>query len=83
MKARLNGNGVKIDFDSSVAKFIARKSNAKKFGVRDLLRTITNEIENSITELLISKSSGNATEIFVKETNGALSFELKRLTVQK
>ena len=83
LKERLNGNGVKIDFDSSVAKFIARKSNAKKFGVRDLLRTITNEIENSITELLISKSSGNATEIFVKETNGALSFELKRLTVQK
>ncbi|MBR5087956.1 MAG: ATP-dependent Clp protease ATP-binding subunit, partial [Ruminiclostridium sp.] len=47
-------NGVTLEIDDSAYKYIAHKSHGGKYGGRDILRVIREEVEDKIAELIVS-----------------------------
>ncbi|MCR4781107.1 MAG: ATP-dependent Clp protease ATP-binding subunit [Ruminiclostridium sp.] len=50
-------NGTTLNIDASAYKYIAEKSHGGKYGGRDILRVIREEVEDPIAELLIRTDS--------------------------
>ena len=50
----LSENGITLTIDDSAYKYIAHKSHGGKYGGRDILHVIREEVEDKIAELLIS-----------------------------
>ena len=53
LKERLLKLGVKLSWDSDVTEYIVNKTTDKKLGARAIIRTVTREIENKISLLML------------------------------
>lgn len=66
--------GIKISFDESVCEFVAEKSSIGEHGARDLRRTIVSQIENEISQRILTGELSGAKPVRVCVTDGKLEF---------
>ena len=59
LKARLSELGIRIDFSSEVASMLADNSFDESYGARELIRIITNKVENTISSYILDNKSDN------------------------
>ena len=53
LKARLENKNIELEYDLAVCEYIAGKAIDKRLGARTVLRSITNEIENKISAIIL------------------------------
>ena len=68
----LSEKGMKVEYDESVARFIAKGSFSEKYGARNMRRFIQKNIEDRLAELLISDYSRSYTKATLTVKDGEL-----------
>lgn len=53
LSIRLSELGILLEYDHDVCEYIANKTFEKRFGARELIRSVTNEIENKVSSFLL------------------------------
>lgn len=71
---RLSELGISLKYTSEVSEYIANKAKDKKLGARVLLNLITNEIENKVSDLILSQNLSN---IEITVVNNELQIKVK------
>lgn len=79
----LKEKGITLHLNDEAKEFLADKGYDEKFGARPLLRTITSELEDPITDLLISKNDVENIYVSVKETDGKKELSLATTNLSK
>lgn len=77
LKRRLLGQNIKIEFDKSLASFVAEEGYDWEFGARPIKRAIENLVENPLSYYLLSSSlpEGKTIKIEVKDDKVEFSTE--------
>lgn len=77
MKEPLEEKGVALSYDENALNVIADKSFGKKYGARDIRKTIRVEVEDKIAEMLISENDGGGavSEIIISADNGEITIK--------
>lgn len=71
---KLNQVGVSISFDKKVTKFIAQKGFHPEFGARVIRRTISEEIEDNLSEQMLLGIFQKGDKISAKFSKGKITF---------
>ncbi|MBQ3842087.1 MAG: ATP-dependent Clp protease ATP-binding subunit [Ruminiclostridium sp.] len=69
----LSENGIALDIDDSTYKYIAKKSHGGKYGGRDILRVIREEVEDSIANLIIDAEENTPKKILLSADDNGIS----------
>ena len=69
-------NGTALNIDDSAYKYIAHKAHGGKYGGRDILKVIREEVEDPIAELLISAESTENKTIVLSADDSGISVKL-------
>ena len=72
-KAALAENGTTLNIDDSAYKYIAHKAHGGKYGGRDILKVIREEVEDPIAELLISIDTSDSRVIELSADDNGIS----------
>lgn len=72
LKERLSKLGVSLSWESDVTEHIAKNTTDKRLGARAIIRTVTKEIENKISLLMLESYTDNIT---VRNVSGELVIE--------
>lgn len=72
LKERLSKLGVSLSWESDVTEHIAKNTTDKRLGARAIIRTVTKEIENKISLLMLESDTDNIT---VRNVSGKLVIE--------
>lgn len=68
-------NGTKLEIDSSAYKYIAHKSYGGKYGGRDILRVIREEVDDKIADLVINSGAITPELITIRAEDDKLIIE--------
>lgn len=71
---RMTQNKINIQFNSDVVKFIAEKGYDPKFGARPIRRAISEEIEDPLSEAILSGKFNTGGTIKINITNNKIAF---------
>ena len=71
----LSENGTKLEIDDSAYKYIAHKAHGGKYGGRDILRVIREEVDDSIADLVINSGALTPELIKIKAEDDKLVIE--------
>jgi ATP-dependent Clp protease ATP-binding subunit ClpC len=71
---RLLELGVSLSYTEEVSEYIANRATDKKLGARVLLNLITNEIENKVSDLILTQ---NSESIEISITENEIQFDTK------
>ena len=71
----LKKRGLSLKLDEKALKYIIEKGYAPEYGARPLRRLIEQEIEDAITDYILSGETAGKTQINLSENNGVLTFE--------
>ena len=74
LKSRLEKQGIFVEIDESVKKFILEKNNDKNYGARPLRRTIQAIVEDNITDAILSGVLNINVKKTMIEKNGEIIF---------
>ena len=66
-------NKITLDIDDSAYRYIAKKSFGGKYGGRDILRVIREEVEDKIAELIIDDAEKTPSEISISADENGIS----------
>ena len=77
LKERLKGIGIKLSFDNAVAEFLSNQCTDKSFGVRELVRQITRNVENAISSFIINSEKDGEHNLFVSVKENEIFVEEK------
>ena len=69
LKKRLKKIGISVSFSEDVAELLAKECCNENYGARELIRLITNKIENSISSFIIN-NGGNDYNLIVYVSEG-------------
>ena len=69
----LGENGITLEIDDSAYKYIAKKSHGGKYGGRDILRVIREEVENNIANLIIDAEENTPAKILLSADDNGIS----------
>ena len=69
-------NGTALNIDDSAYKYVAHKAHGGKYGGRDILKVIREEVEDPIAELLISAESTENKTIVLSADDSGISVKL-------
>ena len=72
LKNRLASININVSFADEVAAHLANMCTDEKFGARELMRLITTEVENSISEFILKETSNKQNDIIVSVENGKI-----------
>ncbi len=72
LKNRLASININVCFADEVAAHLANMCTDEKFGARELMRLITTEVENSISEFILKETSNKQNDIIVSVENGKI-----------
>ena len=77
--SRIEGLGYKLVIDDDAKLFVAKKGYDPQFGARPLKRSIQNNLEDGLAELIISgnPATGDALHVSMKETADALEMQIE------
>ena len=77
--SRIEGLGYKLVIDDDAKLFVAKKGYDPQFGARPLKRSIQNNLEDGLAELIISGNpiTGNALHVKMKEAADALEMQIE------
>ncbi|MBO6230791.1 MAG: ATP-dependent Clp protease ATP-binding subunit [Ruminiclostridium sp.] len=71
----LSENGTKLVIDDSAYKYIAKKAHGGKYGGRDILRVIREEVDDSIADLIIESGAVAPEEIALSANDDGILLE--------
>ena len=71
----LSENGTKLEIDDSAYKYIAHKAHGGKYGGRDILRVIREEVDDSIADIVINSGAITPALIKIKAEDDKLVIE--------
>ena len=71
----LSENGTKLEIDDSAYKYIAHKAHGGKYGGRDILRVIREEVDDSIADLVINSGAITPECIIISADDEKLTIE--------
>ncbi len=69
----LEENGIALRIDDSTYKYIAKKSHGGKYGGRDILKVIREEVEDPIANLIIDSENNTPKEIDLSASEDGIS----------
>ena len=69
----LGENGITLEIDDSAYKYIAKKSHGGKYGGRDILRVIREEVEDNIANLIIDAEDKTPEKILLSADDNGIS----------
>ena len=69
----LGENGITLEIDDSAYKYIAKKSHGGKYGGRDILRVIREEVEDNIANLIIDAEENTPAKILLSADDNGIS----------
>lgn len=76
LKARLASMGFNLIYNPELAQFIAKEATDERFGVRNLLRYISTNIENPISDLLFSADESASETFKLDIVNGKITTKI-------
>ena len=71
--------GIKCEIGADVAAHFARTSEKNNLGARQLIRSVTDELELGIASLLVGKSTTADDVLFINTNGGKITFDIKRI----
>lgn len=69
----LSENGITLEIDDSAYKYIAKKSHGGKYGGRDILRVIREDVEDRIANLIIDAEENTPKKILLSADDDGIS----------
>ena len=69
----LSENGITFEIDDSAYKYIAKKSHGGKYGGRDILRVIREDVEDRIANLIIDAEENTPKKILLSADDDGIS----------
>ena len=72
LSERLKAIGIIVSFTAEVAFFLAEKCTDENFGVRELIRLITNEVENKISSHILNSNKENGHTLLISLNNSEI-----------
>ena len=73
LRQRLFALNINVSFEENIAKFLADECYEENYGARELIRLITNKVENSISEFILKNcSEKNDLSLIVYQENGEI-----------
>ncbi len=78
LRERLKGIGITVSFDKGVASFLSSRCNDESFGVRELVRQITKNVENAISSFIINNEKYGEYDLIVSVKDKNILIEEKQ-----
>ena len=75
LKQSLNGRGLTLTWDNELRKFLADQAYSVTYGARNLRRTIQQELEDPISELIIDSFETPISAIHVCIEDGKVKLD--------
>ena len=73
LRQRLFALNINVSFEENIAKVLADECYEENYGARELIRLITNKVENSISEFILKNcSEKNDLSLIVYQENGEI-----------
>lgn len=79
LEQRISKIGISLSFTDDVAIALSEKCSDESFGVRELLRLITSEVENSISGYIINNERGRNYDLIIFVEDGEIRVKEKSI----
>ncbi len=73
----LNKRGLSLKLDEKALNYIITKGSSKEYGARPLRRLVEQEIEDALTDYLLSGEADGKSKVVISEENGVLTFNFE------